>query len=153
MLAITDNSGTGTATDRFATTLRTFKEHAQSIASGKAEGDYFTWFLAAEYQWEMEMACTWLVQSPASRLTNDERETMRHFLASMPDVRQAIITGRRAVASHAQQLARYTGDCEWADWLAISALPSWNKFTVRTAILLSQLGDPAQNDTEFMPTC
>jgi hypothetical protein len=149
MLAITDNSGA--ATDRFSTTLRTFKEHAQAIASGKAEGDYFTWFLAAEYQWEMEIACTWLIQSPASRLSNDERETMRHFLASMPDVRQAIITGRRAVTGQTRQPARDESDCEWADWLAISALPSWNKFTVRTAILLSQLGDPAQNDTEFTP--
>ncbi|HWU77249.1 MAG TPA: hypothetical protein VN043_12165 [Rhodanobacter sp.] len=151
MLAIIDDSGA--AADLFATTLRSFKEHAQAIASGKAEGDHFTWFLAAEYQWQMEMACTWLVQSPASRLSSDERETMRHFLASMPDVRQAIITGRRAVAGQERLLVQEDGDCEWADWLAISALPSWNKFTVRTAILLSQLGDPAQNDTEFTPAC
>lgn len=149
MLAITDDSGA--ATDRFTTTLRTFKEHAQAVASGQAEGDYFSWFLAAEYQWEMETACTWLVQSPASRLSNDERETMRQFLASMPAVRQAIIAGRRAVACQELQLAQEDGDCEWTDWLAISALPSWNKFTVRTAILLSQLGHPAQNDTEFTP--
>lgn len=147
MLAITDDSGA--AMDRSETALRAFKEYAQAIASGRAEGSNFTWFLAAEYQWEMEMACTWLVQSPASRLSSDERETMRHFLASMPDVRRAIIAGRRAVASQERQLAQEDGDCEWADWLAISALPSWNKFTVRTAILLSQLGDPAQNDTEF----
>ena len=33
--------------------------------------------------------------------------------------------------------------------LEIAALPSWNNFTGRTAILLSQLGRPAWNDTHF----
>ncbi len=145
MLAMTDDSRS--VTDRFAATLRTFREHAQAIASGQAEGDRFTWFLASEYQWEMEMAGNWLVQSPDSRLSADERETMRHFLASMPGVRQAIITGRRAAADQ----NGHSPSPEWSDWLVISALPSWNNFTVRTAILLSQLGDPAQNDTEFDP--
>ena len=32
---------------------------------------------------------------------------------------------------------------------AIAALPRWNDFTVRTAILLSQLGTPARNDDRF----
>ncbi|HUW52598.1 MAG TPA: hypothetical protein VMV99_04145 [Rhodanobacter sp.] len=133
------------AEDRFASTLRTFHEHARAIASGNAEGDAFSWFLAAEYQWEMEMACEWLVESPASRLSEDDKATLRHFLGGMPEVRQAIIAGRQDAADRTGQAA----SPEWADWLAIAALPCWNDFTVRTAILLSQLGTPARNDDRF----
>ena len=38
-----------------------------------------------------------------------------------------------------------------AFWLELAALPSWNDFTVRTAILLSQLGEPARNDQNYGP--
>ncbi|MGH8157705.1 MAG: hypothetical protein ACREPQ_06265 [Rhodanobacter sp.] len=133
------------APDRFASTLRTFHEHASAIASGHAEGDTFTWFLASEYEWEMEMACTWLVESPESRLSDAEKVTLRHFLGIMPEVRNAIVAGRQTASDRVRQSA----SPEWADWLEIAALPSWNNFTVRTAILLSQLGSPAQNDTHF----
>ncbi|HVC18207.1 MAG TPA: hypothetical protein VNE18_12990 [Rhodanobacter sp.] len=134
------------AQDRFASTLRAFHEHASAIASGNAEGDAFSWFLAAEYQWEMEMACEWLVESPASRLSDVDKATLRHFLGSMPEVRQAIVAGRQEASDRTSQAA----SPEWADWLAIAALPRWNDFTVRTAILLSQLGTPARNDDRFV---
>ncbi|MFC5527051.1 hypothetical protein ACFPPA_15025 [Rhodanobacter ginsengisoli] len=91
------------------------------------------------------MACEWLASSPASRLSEGDRETMRHFLASMPAIREAIGAGRRAAADSTDASV----SPEWSDWLEIAALPSWNEFTVRTAILLSQLGDPARNDTDF----
>lgn len=133
------------AADRFASTLRTFHEHAGAIASGRAEGDAFTWFLASEYEWELEMACTWLVESPESRLPDAEKATLRHFLGIMPEVRDAIVAGRKQASDRARQSTAP----EWADWLEIAALPSWNNFTVRTAILLSQLGSPAWNDTHF----
>ncbi len=133
------------ATDRFASTLGSFREHAQAIASGRAEGDAFTWFLAAEYQWELETACEWLVESPASRLPEADKAALRHFLASMPEVREAIVAGRRAATDAGDASA----SPEWADWLAIAALPSWNSFTVRTAIVLSQLGQGARNDADF----
>lgn len=144
MLAITktpDNE-----VDRFAATLRTFHEHARAIASGKAEGDTFTWFLAAEYQWELESACQWLVDAPGSRLSESEKATLAHFLAGMPEVREAIVAGRQAA-----QRDQPPQSPEWADWLTIAALPSWNSFTVRTAILLSRLGDAARNDGDFQP--
>lgn len=134
-----------TTVDRFASTLRTFHEHARAIARSRAEGDAFTWFLASEYQWEMEMACEWLASSPASRLCGSEKEILRHFLGSMPAIREAIGAGWRAAADSNDASA----SPEWSDWLEIAALPSWNEFTVRTAILLSQLGDPARNDTHF----
>ncbi len=143
MLAMTETSRT--TEDPFASTLRTFHEHARAIAGSRAEGDAFTWFLASEYQWEMEMACEWLASSPASRLSEGDKETMRHFLASMPAIREAIRAGRRAAAESTNASALP----EWSDWLEIAALPSWNEFTVRTAILLSQLGDPARNDSDF----
>ncbi|MDE3073564.1 MAG: hypothetical protein KGJ63_12645 [Pseudomonadota bacterium] len=133
------------AEDRFVSTLRTFLQHAGAIASGKAEGDAFSWFLAAEYQWEMETACAWLVESPASRLSDADKATLRHFLGNMPEIRQAIVAGRREAADRNGRGAAP----EWADWLAIAALPRWNDFTVRTAILLSQLGTPARNDDRF----
>ena len=133
------------AVDRSASTLRTFHEHAIAIASGNAEGDAFSWFLASEYEWEMEIACTWLVESPESRLSDAEKVTLRHFLGTMPEVRKAIVAGRQTVSNPVQRSA----SPEWTDWLEIAALPSWNNFTVRTAILLSQLGSPAQNDTHF----
>lgn len=144
MLAMTEIPRT--TVDRFASTLRTFHEHARAIARGRAEDDAFTWFLASEYQWEMEMACEWLASSPASRLSGGEKETMRHFLASMPAVRKAIDAGWHAATDGTDASA----SPEWSDWLEIAALPSWNEFTVRTAILLSQLGDPARNDTHFV---
>lgn len=141
---ITDESVDPVA-DQFTATLRTFQEHARAIASGKAEGDMFTWFLASEYEWEMEMACQWLVESPASRLSARDKATLDHFLQSMPAVREAILLGRQAASRKPQRASAP----EWNDWLEIAALPSWNHFTVRTAILLSQLGNPAQNDKNF----
>ncbi len=143
MLAMTEIPCT--AADPFASTLRTFREHARAIAGSRAEGDAFSWFLASEYQWEMEMACEWLASSQASRLSKGEKETMQHFLASMPAIREAICAGRRAAA---ESTDRSTSP-EWSDWLEIASLPSWSDFTVRTAILLSQLGDPARNDSDF----
>ncbi|MDE2157063.1 MAG: hypothetical protein KGJ32_14425 [Xanthomonadaceae bacterium] len=133
------------AQDRFASTLRTFHEHARAIAGGNAQDDAFNWFLATECQREMEMACEWLVESPASRLPDADKATLRHFLGSLPAVRQAIVAGRQEASDRTSQVA----SPEWADWLAIAALPSWNDFTVRTAILLSQLGTPARNDDRF----
>lgn len=144
MLAITEIPGT--AADPFASTLRTFREHARAIAGSRAEGNAFSWFLASEYQWELERACEWLTSSPASRLSTGEKETLQHFLASMPAIRSAIRAGRRAAADNAD----VSTSPEWSDWLAIAALPSWSDFTVRTAILLSQLGDPARNDSDFV---
>jgi hypothetical protein len=120
-------------------------EHARAVASGQAEGDVFTWFLATEYEWEMESACTWLVESPASQLPASEKEALRLFLLRMPEVRQAIMTGRKAAA----QRANASPSPEWSDWLELVGLPSWNDFTARTAILLSQLGEPARNDSNY----
>ncbi len=143
MLAKTGDSFAGS--DQHSATVRKFLEHGRAIAAGEAEGDVFTWFLAAEYQWEMEAACTWLVESPASRLADGEKQTMRHFLKCMPEIRQAIVDGRKAAAHRADRSLLP----EWTDWLELAALPSWNDFTVRTAILLSQLGEPARNDAEY----
>lgn len=133
------------ASDRHAATVRNFLEHARAIAAGEAEGDVFTWFLASEYQWEMETACSWLVESPASRLSSGKKETMRHFLKCMPEIREAIMAGRKAAAERADKSLLP----EWTDWLELAALPSWSDFTVRTAILLSQLGEPARNDSDY----
>jgi hypothetical protein len=63
----------------------------------------------------------------------------------MPEVRDAIVAGGQTASDR----VRHSASPEWADWLEIAALPSWNNFTVRTAILLSQLGSTAQNDTHF----
>ncbi|MGB3462428.1 hypothetical protein [Rhodanobacter lindaniclasticus] len=143
MLAITgDSAGTS---DRHDQTVRRFMEHARAVAAGEAEGDVFTWFLASEYQWEMEAAGTWLVESPASRLSATEKDTMRHFMSCMPAIRDAIIDGRKAAAHRADRSL----SPEWTDWLELAALPSWNDFTIRTAILLSQLGEPARNDPHY----
>ncbi|MCW8807129.1 MAG: hypothetical protein OQK79_03315 [Rhodanobacter sp.] len=131
--------------DRFASTLRAFLEHSLAIANGIAEGETFTWFLATEYQWEMEMAGEWLIGSPASRLSDSQKAILRNFLASMPEVREAITSGRRIAAAQANK----STSPQWVDWLEISSLPEWNSFTVRTAMLLSQLGRPARNDAEF----
>lgn len=38
----------------------------------------------------------------------------------------------------------------WSDWLEIAGLPSWSHFSVRNAILPSQLGDPGCNDSDFV---
>lgn len=143
MLAITEIPSK--VEDRFATTLRAFLEHSMAIANGIAEGEAFTWFLATEYQWEMEMAGEWLVGSPASRFSDSQKAILRKFLASMPEIREAIRSGRMAAAE------RESGQTspQWVDWLEIASLPAWNSFTVRTAILLSQLGRPAHNDAEF----
>ncbi len=143
MLAITGDSFAGS--DRHGAAVHNFLEHARAIAAGEAEGDVFTWFLAAEYQWEMEAACTWLTESPASRLTKGEKETLRHFLKHMPEIRQAIMDGRKTAAQRTDP----TLPPEWTDWLELAALPRWNDFTVRTAILLSQFGEPARNDPEY----
>lgn len=143
MLAKTGDSRA--ASDQHNATVRNFLEHARAIAAGEAEGDVFTWFLAGEYQWEMEMACTWLVESPESRLSPAEKETLRHFLKCMPEIRQAIVDGRKAAAQRADRSLQP----EWTDWLELASLPSWNDFTVRTAILLSQLGEPARNDSNY----
>lgn len=143
MLAITEIPGK--IEDRFASTLRAFLEHSLAIANGVAEGEAFTWFLATEYQWEMEMAGEWLIGSTASRLSAPQKVILRNFLASMPETREAITIGRRAAAEQANRSASPHG----VDWLEISSLPEWNSFTVRTAILLSQLGRPAQNDADF----
>ena len=144
MLAITEIH-CNRAADLFASKLRTFLEHAQAIASGQAEGDTFSWFLAAEYQWEMEMAGAWLVESPISRLSGTEKAALRKFLTSMPEVREAIRAGRQLSLNRTHASA----SPEWADWLEVASLPSWHSLTVRTAILLSQLGTPAQNDDHF----
>jgi len=133
------------AADQFVSTLRTFHEHARAIACGRAEGDAFTWFLASEYQWEMEMAAQWLISSPASQLSDAEKVTLRHFLGHMPEIRKALILGRQV----ASQQPHAPDSPAWIDWLEIAALPGWSDFTVRTAILLSQLGNPAQNDSHF----
>lgn len=143
MLAMTGD--TLPVSDQHGATVRNFLEHARAVAAGEAEGDVFTWFLASEYQWEMESACTWLVESPASRLSKGEKETLQHFLKCMPEIRQAIMGGRKAASQRADRSLQP----EWTDWLEIAALPSWNDFTVRTAILLSQLGEPARNDRHY----
>ena len=133
------------ASDHHGATVHKLLEHARAVASGQAEGDVFTWFLAGEYEWEMESACTWLVESPESRLPSSEKEALRLFLKRMPEVRQAVMAGRKAAAHRANSAP----SSEWADWLELVALPSWNDFTMRTAILLSQLGEPARNDSNY----
>lgn len=143
MLAMTGSSLS--ASDEHGATVRNFLEHARAIAAGEAEGDVFTWFLATEYQWEMESACNWLVESPASRLSSGEKETLRHFLQCMPEIRAAIAAGRKAATKRADRSLQP----EWTDWLELASLPSWHDFTVRTAILLSQLGEPARNDCHY----
>ncbi len=143
MLAMTGDAAS--ASDQHGATVRNFLEHARAIAAGEAEGDVFTWFLAAEYQWEMESACTWLAESPASRLSDGEKAILQHFLQRMPEIRQAIMAGRKAAAHRVDRLL----SPEWVDWLELAALPSWNDFTMRTAILLSQLGEPARNDGNY----
>lgn len=131
--------------DQHRATVRKLLEHARAVAAGRAEGDVFTWFLAAEYEWEMESACTWLVESPESRLPSHEKDALRLFLKRMPEVRQAVIAGRKAAAHRAHG----SQSPEAVDWLELVALPSWNDFTMRTAILLGQLGEPARNDNNY----
>lgn len=143
MLAMTEDAVP--ASDQHRATVRKLLEHARAVAAGQAEGDVFTWFLAAEYEWEMEAACTWLVESPASRLPSAEKEAVRLFLQRMPEVRQAVMAGRKSAAHRANS----SPSPEWVDWLELVALPSWNDFTMRTAILLSQLGEPARNDSNY----
>jgi hypothetical protein len=143
MLAITGD--TIPVSEEHGATMRKLLEHARAVASGQAEGDVFTWFLATEYEWEMESACTWLVESTASELAPKEKEVLRLFLHRMPEVRQAITAGRQAARLRADS----SPSPEWGDWLELVALPSWNDFTTRTAILLSQLGEPARNDSNY----
>jgi hypothetical protein len=70
-------------TDPFTSVLRTFLDHARAIASGKVEGDDgFSWFLATEYQWEVEAACEVLIESPEKQVTPDEKAALRKFLAA-----------------------------------------------------------------------
>ena len=143
MLAMTEDAVP--VSDQHKATVRKLLEHARAVAAGQAEGDVFTWFLACEYEWEMESACTWLVESSASLLSTSEKEALRLFLQRMPEVREAIMTGRKAAARRADS----SPSAEWVDWLELVALPSWNDFTMRTAILLSQLGEPARNDSNY----
>ena len=143
MLAMTEDAVP--VSDQHGANVRKLLEHARAVAAGQAEGDVFTWFLAGEYEWEMESACTWLVESPASQLSISEKEALRLFLRRMPEVRQAIMTGRKSAAHRADS----SPSAEWVDWLELVALPSWNDFTMRTAILLSQLGEPARNDSHY----
>ncbi|MEO6798550.1 MAG: hypothetical protein ABI178_01220 [Rhodanobacter sp.] len=143
MLAMT--GGSASVSDQHGAAVRNFLEHARAIAAGEAEGDVFTWFLAIEYQWEMESSCRWLVESPASRLADGEKEALRPLLNCMPEIREAIAAGRKAAARRADRSLLP----EWTDWLELASLPSWHDFTVRTAILLSQLGEPARNDGNY----
>src|SRR5690349_24931841 len=96
MLATTTDSAE--TSDRHDQTVRRFMEHARAVAAGEAVGDVFTWFLAGEYQWEMEAAGTWLLESPASRLSVTEKDTMRHFMSCMPASRDGILDRRKAAA-------------------------------------------------------
>jgi hypothetical protein len=131
--------------DPFASTLRTFLDHARAIASGKVDDDEFSWFLATEYQWEVETSCEVLVDSPPDRVTQAEKAALSKFLADMPTVRDALKAFKRSARSHpGTSMSR-----EWSDWQDVSALPAWREFSIRTAVLLSQLGKAAQNDGDF----
>ena len=135
-----------TVTDPFASTLRTFLDHARAIASGKVEDDDgFSWFLATEYQWEVENACEVLVESPADQVTHAEKAALNKFLADMPAVRDAL----KAFKKNATGSANASAAREWSDWQDVSGLPAWRDFSIRTAVLLSQLGKAAQNDGDF----
>ncbi|HEY0199199.1 MAG TPA: hypothetical protein VGC19_11785 [Rhodanobacter sp.] len=132
-------------TDPFASTLRTFLDHAQAIASGTVEDDGFSWFLATEYQWEMETACIALTELPVDQVTHAEKAALDKFLADMPAVREALQAFKHNTRNHPDTLVAG----EWSDWQDVSALPAWREFSIRTAVLLSQLGKAAQNDGDF----
>jgi hypothetical protein len=144
MLAMTDLPYN--VTDPFASTLRTFLDHARAIASGRVEDDDgFSWFLASEYQWEVETACEVLIDSPADQVTPAEKAVLGKFLADMPAVKEALKAFRR----NARNASDAPASREWSDWQDVSALPAWREFSIRTAVLLSQLGKAPQNDGEF----
>jgi hypothetical protein len=133
-------------TDPFTSVLRTFLDHARAIASGKVEGDDgFSWFLATEYQWEVEAACEVLIESPEKQVTPAEKAALRKFLAGMPVVRDALKVFKQNARNPPDTLMAR----EWSDWQDVSALPAWREFSIRTAVLLSQLGKAAQNDGDF----
>jgi hypothetical protein len=134
-------------TDPFASVLRTFLDHARAIASGKTEGDDgFSWFLATEYQWEVETACEVLIEATADQVTPTEKAILGKFLAGMPAVRDALKALKHSTGNDPDaSMAR-----EWSDWQDVSALPVWREFSIRTAVLLSQLGKAAQNDGDFI---
>ena len=133
------------ADERFVSTLARFHEHARAIARGRAEGEAFNWFLATEYQWEMETACEWLIESPTSRVSDKHKAILHGLLQTMPEVRQALEECLRAAADNSRRGA----SDEWPEWQTITALPAWKALTVQTAIALSQMGDPASNDDNY----
>ncbi len=133
-------------TDPFVSSLRTFLDHARAIASGKVEDDDgFSWFLATEYQWEVESACEVLVDSPVDQVTGAEKAALSKFLAEMPTVKDAL----KAFKRNAKGSSISSPSREWSDWQDVSGLPAWRDFSIRTAILLSQLGKAARNDGDF----
>jgi hypothetical protein len=131
--------------DPFASALRTFLEHARAIASGKVEGGGFSWFLACEYQWEVEAACHMLVDAPSDQVSDVDRAVLDKFLAGMPAVKAALVAFKR----NARNMPVPGGAGQWSDWQDVSTLPAWRDFSIRTAILLSQLGKAAHNDGQF----
>ena len=143
MLAMTEIPNN--VTDPFVSTLRSFLDHARAIASGKAEDDGFSWFLATEYQWEVETACETLIDSPVAQVTPVEKAALSKFLTGMPAVRDALTAFKRNLRNNPE----LSSDGEWSDWEDVSGLPAWREFSIRTAILLSQLGKSAQNEGDF----
>lgn len=133
------------ADERFSSTLAHFLEHARAVACGRTEGEAFNWFLATEYQWEMETACEWLLDSPVSSLSDEQKSILRDLLQAMPDTRHALEESLRAAAD----TSRRDASVEWPQWQTITALPSWKNFTAQTAIALSRLGQPPQNDDNY----
>lgn len=128
--------------DPVATAFGRLMDHAHPIASGKVEGDGFSWFLATEYLWEVEVACETLLDIGTDSISGSQRLAMSRLLSDMPGVKHALQTFKRNAHCHPDVLA----DLEWPDWLDVSALPAWREFSIRTAILLSQLGGIVQND-------
>lgn len=133
------------ANEHFAPTMARFLEYARPVAAGRAEGGAFNWFLATEYQWEMETACEWLLESPTSGLSDEHKSILRNLAQCMPETRQALEESLRATANNSHQDALI----EWPEWRTITALPSWKNFTAQTAIALSRLGHPALNDDNY----
>jgi hypothetical protein len=131
--------------DPFASTLRNFLDHARAIASNKAEDDGFSWFLATEYQWEVENACETLIELPTNQVSPAERAVLCKFLIGMPAVRDALKAFKQNIRNHPE----LSSEGEWTDWEDVSALPAWRDFSIRTAIVLSQLGKSAQNEENF----
>lgn len=129
----------------FASTLARFHDHARAVACGRVEGGAFNWFFATEYQWEMETACEWLLDSPDSGLSEEHKSVLLDLLQAMPETRRALEESLRTAAVN----SRHDACGGWPEWQAITALPAWKNFTMRTAIALSRLGHPAQNDDNY----